>query len=334
MRKYRKLLISALLLVVIGVGAFLLYRHGQRPPEAARLLPPGDLLIYINFKPAHLWDLDKSRPVQLEGDYRGFVEQTGIQFERDLDEVAVSRQDTADGSDVESSEVFVGRFDHERLKNYLQRASSATETYSGQTIFSIPNEDQSVRHTVRVCILDSSRVAVTNMVSAEPIHGIIDRQRNSAAGSSLLESYYRNVPVASLVWLIDRIPANSRSPQLPGGLNFSFLENTVTVASLRYKGDVLFQADVIAPTEADAQQVMESAKTFLAMYRTVARSVGTKGMDADVKAALDSIRVNQEGNAAVFTATFSQRFLKKLVETPQEDVTVAPSPSPAAGQKR
>jgi hypothetical protein len=330
MRKYRKLLILALLLVMTGIGALVFFLRAQRPPDAARLLPPGDRLIYVNFKPAHLLDLTKSRPVELEGDYHDFVQQTGIQFERDLDEVAISRRDTPDGNDVESAEIFVGRFDHERLKTYLQKASTTTEAYGGQTIFSIPNEG----HVVRVCILDTTKVAVTNMSSTEAIHGMIDRLGKSASGSELLQSYYRNVPLTSMAWLIDRIPAGSNTPQLPGGLNFSFLENTVTVASLRYTGDVLFQADVIAPTEADAKNVMDSAKTFLAVYRTVSRTVRPKGTDADVKAAIDSIQVNQKGNVAVFNATLSQRFLKKLVEAQPEGLTAAPSPAAGAGRDR
>ena len=331
MRKYRKLLISTLLLLVLGTGALVFYRRFERPPEAARLLPPGDLLIYVNFRPAHLWDLNKSRPVELEGDYREFVQQTGIQFERDLDEVAVSRRDNADASDIESSEIFVGHFDRGRLHSFLQKAASATESYYGKTIFSIPNEG----HTVRVCILDNARVAVTNMPSPEPMRGTIDRLRGTASGSPLLESYYGNVPVASLAWLIDRIPPGSSTPQLPGGLNFSFLENTVAVASLRYSGDVRFHADVIAPSEADARNVMDSAKTFLAVYRTVARSMRAKGSDADVKAAIDSIQVSQKGNVAVFNATLSQRFLKKLVEVQPDGLTAAPSPAAgAAGRQR
>src|SRR5215467_15297288 len=114
MGKHRKLLILVLLLVAIGAVATLLYRRAVSAPETARLLPDGNRLIYINLKPVHLWDLSKPKPVELEGDYRDFVEQTGIQFERDLEELAISRRDTPDGNDVESSEVFVGRFDLER----------------------------------------------------------------------------------------------------------------------------------------------------------------------------------------------------------------------------
>ena len=130
MFKHRKLLILASLLVAsLAIAAFL-YHHSTQSPEAARLLPEGDLILYANFKPVHMFDLDKSGPVQLEGDYKDFVEQTGIQFERDLDEVAMSRRDTPDGRDVESSEIFVGRFDQVRLKNYLQMLASAQRAVS------------------------------------------------------------------------------------------------------------------------------------------------------------------------------------------------------------
>jgi hypothetical protein len=241
------------------------------------------------------------------------VEQTGIQFERDLDEVAMSRRDTADGRDVESAEIFVGRFDAARLQNYLKKISSQNETYRDQTIFTVVNEG----HNVRVCILDATRVAVTNMEAAGPMHGIIDGLHQSSGGPTLLEAHYHDVPLASLAWMIDRIPSNSSGPQLPGGFSFSFFENTVAVASLRYNGNVLFQADIFAISDADAKQVADSAHTYLAMYRSASKSLGTKGVDPDVKAALDSIRVEQKGNVATFTATFSPGFLKKIASEVQ-----------------
>src|SRR5262249_3696856 len=118
MGKNRKLLILVLLLAAVGVAAFLLYHRAEQPPAAARLLPEGDRLFYLNLRPLHLRDLSKSKPAELERGYREFVEQTGIQFERDLEEVAMSRRDSPGGRDVESAEVFVGRFDTERRTNY------------------------------------------------------------------------------------------------------------------------------------------------------------------------------------------------------------------------
>jgi hypothetical protein len=83
--------------------------------------------------------------------------------------------------------------------------------------------------------------------------------------------------------------------------------------------------------------VADSANSFLAMYRTVAQSVGTHGTDPDIKAAIDSIHVEQNKNVAVFTATLSPRVLKKLVSDvglPSAAPAVSPSPTPLPRRHR
>jgi hypothetical protein len=261
--------------------------------------------------------------VQLEGEYRDFIDQTGIHFELDLDEAAMSRRDTSDGKDVESSEIFVGRFDAARLTGYLQRLATAIEAYRDHTVFSIPNEN----HTVRVCILDVTRVAVTNMVSAGPMHGIIDRFYRPSSGPSLLANYYQDVPITSVAWLIGRIPAEPDAVQLPGGLSFSFPASAVAVASLRYNGALLCQADVFAQSESEARQIVDSANGHLALVRSIAQWVGTKGSDQDVKAAFASIQVQQKEKTAVFTATIPPAILRKIWTEVQ---TESPAPAQAA----
>jgi hypothetical protein len=171
------------------------------------------------------------------------------------------------------------------------------------------------------------------MVSAAPMHEIIDSRQKPGQAPSLLGEYFSQVPLGSLAWMIDRIPANSEAPQLPGGFSFGFLENTVAVVSARYTDALQLRADVLAPTERDARRVMNSANTFLLMYRSVGQSLGTKGSDPDVKAALNSIRVEQTGNAAVFTATVSDKFLKKIVADAQVGAPAAPVPSPPPGRR-
>lgn len=321
----RKLLISVLFLAAVAIAGLILYRRSAQPPEIARLLPEGDVLVYANLKPAHLWDMAKSKPIQPEGEYQRFIEQTGIQFERDLDEAAMSRRDTPDGRDTESSEVFVGRFDEQKLKAFLESVSSVRDSYRDRVVYVIPHEG----HTVRVCVLDGKRVAVTNATPADSMHEIIDGTEKLPGGPSLLQSYYRRIPLASLAWIIVRTGAGSERPHLPTGWSFDFLENTVTVGSVRYKGDLLLRADVIASSNDGAKSVADSAGSFLSVYRTVAESVGAHGTDADVKAAIDSIQIQQNKNVAVFTATLSQRFVKKLVsEAGAEAATTEASPSP------
>ena len=320
----RKLLISVLFLVILAavlLAGLLLYRRSQQPPELARLLPEGDLILYANVKPAHLSEMTQSQPAHVEGEYQNFIDQTGIQLERDLDEVAMSRRPTADAKDTESVEVLAGRFDSAKLTAFLEKLAAQKDSFHGRIIYVIPHEG----HTVRVSILDAKRVAITNMASSDQIHEIIDGTDKLPDGPSLLQAYYKHVPVASLGWVILRTGSVS---QLPNGYSFDFLDNTVTVGSVRYAGDLLVRADVVAPSDNDARRVVDSAGGFLSMYRTVEKAVTPHGTDADIKSAIDSVQVQQNKNVAVFTATLPQRILKKLVSEASQAAAPAASPSP------
>jgi hypothetical protein len=328
MLKHRKLLILAILLLAIAAIGFILYHRASQLPEAARLLPEGDLLIYANLKPVHLFDLSNAGPIKMEGEYKDFVEQTGIQFERDLDEVAMSRRDTPDGRDVESSEIFVGRFDQERLKKYFQNLASGSEQYRDVTVYSISHEG----HIVRVALFAGSKIAATNMISPEPMHGMIDRTFKSSRGPTLLKEHYGDIPLGSVAWLMDRISSKPDNIQLPGGFTLTLPGDTVAVGSLRYAGSLLLRADVFAQSEAQAKQIVDSANTHLALVRGIGQIMGNRGPDKDIKTAFESIQVAQKENVAVFTATVPQTILKKIwAEAQPEATTPAPAftPTPA-----
>ncbi|HKD78299.1 MAG TPA: hypothetical protein VKH81_01330 [Candidatus Angelobacter sp.] len=324
-RKSVILSLIGLLLGLTGIGLVVYNRYFLAPPMAAKLLPEGDLLVYANLKPLHLFDLGKSAPVEIDADYKDFIAQTGIRVERDLDSVAMSRRDTPDRSDVESSEIFVGRFDPVRLKAYLSKLSVRTGEYRGHIIFDFMHEG----HYIRVCILDETKVAVTNMERADPMYGIIDGfVAKRRAGPSLLDSFYDNVPSGSLVWLIARIPNRPDNVQLPGGFTFTLPGDTTAVGSLRYTGSLLFRADVFAQSESQARQIADAANTHLALVRSIGQFVGRKGTDKDVKAAFDSIQVEQKENVATITATVPQSVLKKLWSEVQAEGAAPAVPQP------
>lgn len=323
MFKHRKLLILAILLVAAAAVGFVVYHHSTQVPEAARLLPEGDLIVYANLKPVHLFDLNKSGPINPEGDYKDFIDRTGIQPERDIDEAAMSRRDTPDGRDVESSEILIGHFDQARLRDYLQLLSSTREPYRNYTIYSIAHDG----HTVRVALLDGSKVAITNMASPEPMHGIIDRSMKPSNGPVLL-SHYSDVPLGSMAWLIDRIPNKPDNVQLPGGFAITLPAEAVAVGSLRYTGSLLLRADVFAQSEAQARQIVDSANSHLALVRSIGQFIKTKGPDQDIKAAFDSLQATQKDNVATFTATIPQSVLKKIWSEAQSQGAVPTSAKP------
>lgn len=323
MRKYRNLLILVLLLLIVGAGLLVLLKW-NRPPRSVRILPEGERFLYVDLRPLRLVSWKDSKPLQLEGDYQRFIDQTGIRFERDLDQAAICWRESESGGDPESAAIFTGNFDRGKLQQYLGDLSSRTDSYRNRTLYSIPHEN----HLVHAALLDERTVAVTNMTQEEALNGIIDRWDGSTAVPALVAQYYGKVPTGSLAWLIDRFPARPDPNQLPDGLSFSFLENTVAVVSARYNGSLLLHADVLTASESDAHHLIGQATSFLSIYRSISNSL-TKGGDRDVKAALASIRVDQKGNVAAFSATLSQNFLKKMVQEVQPEVAAA-TPTPSA----
>ncbi|HLY99126.1 MAG TPA: hypothetical protein VKT33_08700 [Candidatus Angelobacter sp.] len=312
MKKHRKLLIAAgLLALAASAAAFWLFHEAVRPPEAARLLPEGDVLIYANLRPLHL--LLSSKPADLHPapEYQDFIAQTGIQPERDLDEVALSRQDTPDGRDTESSEIFVCRFDSARLAAWLEKISTGKEQYMGKTIFSFPHDG----HTIRVSQLRGDAIAVTNMAPAGPMHRIIDRLQAQGA-PLLLESYYRHVPTGSVGWLMARIPANGLGLPIPGGLNLNLHQDAVAVASLRYTGTLATRVDLLTQSEAEAKELAGSLRPFVALARDVSQP---QASDQEIKAAFDSIQIQQKESTVTITVTVPEKLLKKLAAGAQGD---------------
>jgi hypothetical protein len=164
------------------------------------------------------------------------------------------------------------------------------------------------------------------MASPEAMHGIIDRTFRSSPGPSLL-SHYPDVPFGSLAWLISRLPNKPDNLQLPGGLALTLPSGSVAVGSLRFTGTLLLRADIFAQTEAQAKQIVDSANGHLALVRSIGQFVKTKGPDQDVKAAFDSIQVQQKENVAVFTATIPQSILKKVWSEAQSQGAVTGSPT-------
>lgn len=307
MPRHRKLLILVLVLVVAATAAVVVYQRVARPARAVLLLPDGNFLLYVNFSPAHFLDLSRM-PVPSDPEYKDFLDQTGFHFEHNLDTIAVSQRNPGD-MNSESSAVFTGTFDQDRLGRYLQKLSKNTEIYAGKTIFSIAQEN----HTVRACIIDPKTVAITNTESSDPMHGIIDRARGlvfARSGPSLVRDYYDNVPFASLAWAILRVP--SGASELPGGINMDFLQNSVAVVSVRYTGSIRVKAEIISPSESAAAKVLEAANLLVAFSKQIKQSFNAPTPDKDVNAAFDSIQAQRNGNRTVLSATIPPAAVQKL----------------------
>jgi hypothetical protein len=338
MRIRRRLPIPLAVLLIAGALALIVTARKHAPPEPARLLPGADGFFYVNLKWIRTFATGKLPAVSRDPEYQKFVDETGFQFERDLDQAAFavhypkSWGSGTGGTATEPrfSEVFVGKIDSARLTAYLKKVSSSIEDYGGFDVYNIPLEGR----TVRVVLLSYNSVAVSNHPDPNVIHGMLDRSRKLASpfgGPWLLRRFYRKVPLASLSFAILRVQPNEMSA-LSGmaGWSLLFPKPAVTVISGRFLRAFHLRAEAFTDSDADARAIADKAAAFLSIFNAAEGSVGTQGTDADVKAFFDSLKVEQSANRAILTATVPPGFVRKiLMETPD---AIAPEPptAPAA----
>lgn len=315
------------------VAALILRKHAA--PEPARLLPDGDAILYVNLKPIRVFsDFGKNPPKDRSPEYEQFVQQTGFEFERDLDEAAVAVHGELAGAmgpdnvppTTRFSWIFVGRFNAERLTGYLRSRANDKDNYRGIDIYSIPLQGR----TVRVGILSVDTVAASNVDGSQDIHGMIDRYRASAlpfGGPSLVRADYKDVPLGSVAWSILRTTTAGEhsSPFLPGNISLFVPANTTIVTSARALTSVHLRAELFTPSEADAVKFKNQMDVFLSLFKSIESNVQPGGNDKDVKELFDNIQIEQKGPDATLSMVIPFGFFKKLLsETPAE---VAPQPA-------
>jgi hypothetical protein len=339
MRIRRRLLIPLVVLLIAAVVALIVTLRKHAPPEAARLLPGADGFFYINLKWIRTFNATgQLPPVSREPEYQRFVEETGFQFERDLDQAAFAIHypkswgsgTAGSASEPRFSEIFVGKIDSGRLTAYLKKISSSIDDYRGFDIYNIPVEGR----TVRVVILSYDSVAVSNHPDPDVIRGMLDHSRKLASpfgGPWLLRKFYRQVPLASLSFAILRVRPEMSSFGGLGGWSFLFPKPAVALISARYLRALHLRAEAFTDSNDDARAITEKTSAFLNLFHAAEGSIAAHGTDQDVKAFFDSLKVEQAGDRAILTATVPSGFLKKVLsEAPPETVAPALTPNPPA----
>jgi len=324
-------LLLMLALIVALIAAVWLRKHA--PPEAARLLPESDAIVYVNLKPLRSATHIDRTPVNRSPDYQQFIDATGIVPERDLDAAAFAlhRMDDPAGPNgpVAYSEVFEGRFDGTRLARYLSSIASSQEQYVGHTVYTIPVEGR----FLRIAQLGYDTIAASNMPTPEQIHAMLDRYRASAspfAGSSLLAARYHDVPLLSGAWAIGHVglPFSERGRITIFGLELPLPEDSTFVASLRYGlGALHLRIEQIAPTDADATRSTAALNSLLQLFQAIQPKVEAQTDASDAEAFhqfASSIQIEQRKDRAVLTANLPTQLLKKLATpdstTPSDDI--------------
>ena len=338
-RRRRNFAIVLTVLLVVGLlGAAVLLRM-RAAPEPARLLPECDGVLYANLKPVRSFTNLGTKQTSWAPEYRNFVEQTGFEFERDLDEIAFAMHAPRDAQhETRYSEVIVGRFNSTKIADFLSRMARSRENYRNHEIFLIPYEDR----IVRVVVLGVGMIAVSNTGDPAQIDHIIDEFRRSAfasGGPRLVSKYYHKVPFGSLAWLITEVEPPT-DIGFGGTLNpLPFIRQLfgggVVVASARYNGNVQLRADDFLPDNSAAKDRAEQIQNLITLYRTTETQTRPEHPDPDLESALNSLEVQHRDNQVQLNASIPRGLIEKMFEAPVEaEPQPLPTPQPRKHSRR
>jgi len=232
-RTRRTLVILAAVLLVLAVAVFL---RSKAPPEAARLLPESDGILYADLRPLRSWSRFDLKPPKRVPEYQQFVDATGVDWERDLNQVAIALHRMPDpkgpNGPVAYSMVLVGNFTGKRLNDWLEATPSRVNPTPGTPC--IPFRPRAEPCAWRRLAMTRSLFPIPD---PEQIHSMLDRHRTAAlpfAGSTLLTQHFHEIPLLALAWGVGQIglPFSESGAIHVFGFSLPLEDDSTIVASL------------------------------------------------------------------------------------------------------
>lgn len=148
---------------------------------------------------------------QVDADYAQFLRDTGFDYERDLDRVAIAA--IKHGQDTTRFAVADGRFDRKKIGAYVAQ-SGTRETRGGREIFSVPTSGSSRK--ISFTFLRKNRIAMTD---AADLAVLVSQPSTGQDAKEWRERFERlaGSPVFAVIRQ-DAAPGSALASRAPGGL--------------------------------------------------------------------------------------------------------------------
>jgi hypothetical protein len=308
MRLRGRLIVAA----AVAAGAVLVGLAWWRlPPAAVRRLPEGQTLVYVNA--ALLREARALTPAaSLAGtpapEYQAFVEESGFDYTRDLDGLAISALGSPTAP-AQATAILSGRFGP-RFRAYLRRHARRALHLDGVEAFEFPGWARP-QQAITVALLDSHTLLATNAPVAEPVVARAERGwpgawlqaprlwQGGSAGPRLVA--YGASDIRELA--AERALDGSQPPFL----GVDQLEVRATAGSGGLEVTATAHTGTAAEAAADSRWLGEQLQAIRPLF-------ASGGGPASAAALLDQVGIDQDGAAVVVHLQIPPAALQTLVQ--------------------
>lgn len=223
---------------------------------------------------------------QIGNDLTAFVEETGVDPERDIDFLIGAGRSGASVTE-RSVIIAVGKFDKDKINAYIQtKRKPVKTTYETASLWMFPDH-QSDKIDKGIVILNDREIAFGDLDSLKAVIDVSEKGSRNIMLNPTMGPLIQDIDTDEMIWFAgDLNEALAKGPvETPLGLNLSFIRTIVGTVNI---GDtVVGKITAIAQDPDSAAQLANAVRGFIA----IAQLTGSK--NRGLKTLLSGLTVSQ-----------------------------------------
>jgi len=335
--KKKMVTLSLVLVMLVLVPACKKKAAGQMSSEAMlTMVPAGPIMLMafdfqrfsnLNFFDKALkedWQKNAKGAKEFK-DYQDFMQQTGIDLQKDVYAVVVALYGSFEDKDPKALGVVNLKYDEAKLLSVLKskKVVMAEESYGGRTLFTLKSDDSS--KDMRLAFLNKGTIVAG---SPEPVKHAIDKaakKGQSVLKTAALMKYVDKLDKKSMFWLaVGNIPTKMKEAPAGGMMPIDLSKAEAFTAVADFKNKVLAgELRLISNNEAGNKQIVDMLNGL--------KSLGAMGAakEPELGELLNGIQLSSAADHIKLTFTLSEALLDKLgAKAKNKAQSMAATPAP------
>ena len=319
--KKKILALSLILVVLLLIPACKKKAAGQMNTEAMlAMVPEGPvMLMAFNFRQFAALDLfDKTvkedwqknaKAGKAFKDYQDFVQQTGIDLQKDVFAVIGAMYGSMDSQNPEAVGIINLKYDQAKLLAVFKekQAFSGEEKYGEQTIYTLKDEKDPTKE-MRLAFLNKSSIAIGSPLPVKKAIDLSLKRGTSVLKTAALMKYVDKMNKDVMFWMaVGNIPEKMKSAPAGGMMPVDLSKAEAFTAFADFKSKTFSgELRLISQNETGNKQIADMLNGL--------KSLGAMGAskEPELGQLLNSIQLSSAADHVKLTFSFSEELLNKL----------------------